>query len=146
MASVDVNALLSMVEHMDVVLDRHFAGSARSSETIADVLDICEQMRAKKRDAATRDSLEVIERRVREIGNVRAEDNGLSALFKRFMSTQLLVDIHNLRRQLLAIERAECDRRTSFVHSWLTRFHLPRRAPIGDENSVKKKNTARWPV
>ncbi|HKI65451.1 MAG TPA: hypothetical protein VKA16_12605 [Burkholderiales bacterium] len=124
MASVDINAMLSMVEHMEVVLDRYLAGSARSSETIAHVLDICQQMRAKKFDAETRYWLKEIERRVTEIGNPRAEDNDPSALSKRFLNTHLLQDIHNLRRQILAMERAKRDRLTQTVPSWLTRIGL----------------------
>lgn len=128
MASVDVDALLSMVEHMEVVLDRYLAGSARSSETIAHVLDICQQMRSKKLDAGTRHWLKEIERRVIEIGDARAEDDDPSALSKRFLNTQLLQDIHNLRRQILAMERAKRDRLTYTAPSWLTKIGLRRRA------------------
>lgn len=146
MASVDVNVLLSMVERMDVVLDRYLAGSAISSETITHVLDICQQMHAKKLNAATRYWLKAIERRVTEIGNARAEDSDPSALSKRFVSTRLLEDIHNLRRQLLAVERAKRHRRTPTVHAWLMRIRRQRRTPTGDESLIKRKKNKRWPV
>jgi len=145
-ASEGVNALLSMVEQMEVVLDRYLAGSVKSSETIAHVLDTCRQMRAKKLDAATKFWLKAIERRVTEIGNARAEDPDPSALSKRFLSTRLLEDIHNLRRQLLAAERAKRDRRTPTVRSWLMRIGLKRRVPISAESSKTRKKNKQWPV
>ena len=124
MARVDVNTLLSMVERMEVVLDRYLTGPARSSETIAQVLDICRQIHATKLNAAARYWLEAIEHRVAQIGNARADDSDPSALSRRFVSTRLLEDIHNLRRSLLAVERAARDRRAPTAYSWLTRMRL----------------------
>lgn len=146
MVSEDVNPLLSMVEHMEVVLDRYLAGSARSSETIAHVLETCRQMRAMKLDAAMSYRLKAIEKRVTEIGNTRADDRDHSALSKRFLNTQLLEDIHNLRRQLLAVERAKRDRRTTTAHSWLMRIGLRRRVPSSAESSKTRKKVKQWPV
>ena len=146
MAPEDVNALLSIVEHMEVVLDRYLAGSARSSETTAHVLETCRQMYAKKLDVATRHCLKAIESSVIEIGDIRAEDHDPSALSKRFLNTQLLEDIHNLRRQLLAVERAKREQRTPTVHSWLMRIGLQRRAPTRDESARITKKNKRWPV
>ena len=140
MTSVEMNALLSMVEHIDVALDRYLAGSAKSCETIAHVLDICQKMRAKRLDATTANWLGAVERRVVEIGNARAEDADPSALSKRFVNTQLLYDLHNLRRQLLVIARAPT------VRSWLTRIYLRCRAQNGGRSSIERKNNTRGPA
>ena len=108
MATVDSEALLSLVKELDKVVARYLSGCDEPCVAVPRILEACEQMRAQAPGAAAEYWLGAIEHHAREIANPR-EREGADADFlasSGFLNVQLLKDTYYLRTQLMSVHSA----------------------------------------
>lgn len=104
MESLNVEALLGMVDELDTGLDLYLAGAAGASETMPAILDTCQRMRSQGLNNSLRYWIECIEFYASRIVAPSKPAEASGQVDAELHKVQLQQDISFLRRHLTNVD------------------------------------------